>query len=38
MCLGCGRLLTEILEWRRADNGRRRLICQDAQARLQQRR
>ena len=36
MCLGCGRLLAEILEWGRADGGRRRLICQDAQARLQQ--
>jgi uncharacterized protein len=38
MCLGCGRLLAEILEWGGADNARRRLICQEAQARLQARR
>jgi hypothetical protein len=38
MCLGCGRLLQEILEWGAADNARRRAICHDAQARLRQRR
>ncbi|WP_407692994.1 DUF1289 domain-containing protein [Pseudomonas paeninsulae] len=37
MCLGCGRLLNEILEWGSADHSRRRLICHAAQARLQQR-
>ena len=38
MCLGCGRLLEEILEWGAADNPRRRAICNSAQARLRQRR
>lgn len=38
MCLGCGRLLAEILEWGAADDARRRAICQDAQARLRRRR
>jgi hypothetical protein len=38
MCLGCGRLLQEILEWGAADNARRRAICHDALARLRQRR
>ncbi|MET1079342.1 MAG: DUF1289 domain-containing protein [Pseudomonas sp.] len=33
-CLGCGRLLAEILEWGGADNQRRRAICAAAQARL----
>lgn len=37
MCLGCGRLLAEILEWGAADNARRRAICQNAQARLRPR-
>ncbi|MDR8013353.1 DUF1289 domain-containing protein [Ectopseudomonas guguanensis] len=37
-CLGCGRTLQEILDWGAADNERRRLICQAAQLRLQQRR
>lgn len=37
MCLGCGRLLAEILEWGAADNSRRRAICQNAQARLRPR-
>lgn len=37
MCLGCGRLLAEILEWGAADNSRRRAICQEAQARLRPR-
>ncbi|MEX6500855.1 DUF1289 domain-containing protein [Pseudomonas zhanjiangensis] len=36
VCLGCGRLLTEILEWGAADPARRRAICQAAQARLRQ--
>jgi hypothetical protein len=35
ICLGCGRSLAEILEWGKADNGRRRQICQAAQGRLQ---
>ncbi|WJN59827.1 DUF1289 domain-containing protein [Pseudomonas sp. SO81] len=34
ICLGCGRSLAEILEWGKADNGRRRQICQAAQQRL----
>jgi predicted Fe-S protein YdhL (DUF1289 family) len=38
MCLGCGRLLAEILEWGAADNSRRRAICQNALARLRPRR
>ncbi|MDO9625211.1 MAG: DUF1289 domain-containing protein [Pseudomonas sp.] len=38
MCLGCGRLLNEILEWSSADDAHRRAICESAQARLQQRR
>ncbi|WP_215730805.1 DUF1289 domain-containing protein [Pseudomonas lalucatii] len=38
MCLGCGRLLAEIREWGAADQARRRLICHEAQARLQGRR
>ncbi|WP_413243536.1 DUF1289 domain-containing protein [Pseudomonas sp.] len=38
MCLGCGRLLNEILDWGSADDARRRAICHSAQARLQQRR
>ncbi|WPC05356.1 DUF1289 domain-containing protein [Pseudomonas benzenivorans] len=38
MCLGCGRLLAEIREWGAADDARRRLICHEARARLQQRR
>lgn len=36
-CLGCGRTLQEVLDWGVADNARRRLICQAAQQRLQQR-
>ncbi|WP_296217616.1 DUF1289 domain-containing protein [Pseudomonas sp. UBA2684] len=36
MCLGCGRVLAEILEWGTADSPRRRIICHDAQARLRQ--
>ncbi|MDD0842328.1 DUF1289 domain-containing protein [Pseudomonas sp. Gutcm_11s] len=35
ICLGCGRSLAEILEWGKADNGRRRQICQAAQGRQQ---
>ncbi|MDH1263974.1 MULTISPECIES: DUF1289 domain-containing protein [unclassified Pseudomonas] len=35
ICLGCGRALSEILEWGTADNPRRRAICQSAQARLE---
>ena len=35
ICLGCGRCLDEILEWGKADAGRRRAICQSAQARLE---
>jgi hypothetical protein len=37
MCLGCGRLLSEILDWGSADDAHRQVICQSAQARLQQR-
>ncbi|MDA7087035.1 DUF1289 domain-containing protein [Pseudomonas sp. SA3-5] len=37
MCLGCGRLLNEILEWGSADHSRRRVICHAARARLPQR-
>ncbi|MGE8499974.1 MAG: DUF1289 domain-containing protein [Pseudomonas sp.] len=37
ICLGCGRALSEILEWGTADNPRRRTICQNAQARLEAR-
>ncbi|WP_422602693.1 DUF1289 domain-containing protein [Pseudomonas sp.] len=37
MCLGCGRLLNEILDWGSADDARRQVICHSAQARLQQR-
>ncbi|WP_090499962.1 DUF1289 domain-containing protein [Pseudomonas borbori] len=36
MCLGCGRLLGEILEWSDADDARRRIICHCARIRLQQ--
>ncbi|MDM8348649.1 DUF1289 domain-containing protein [Pseudomonas sp. sp1636] len=36
MCLGCGRLLNEILEWGNADEARRRGICRSAQVRLRQ--
>jgi uncharacterized protein len=34
VCLGCGRSLSEILEWGKADGARRREICQAAQRRL----
>jgi hypothetical protein len=34
VCLGCGRSLSEILEWGKADSARRREICQAAQRRL----
>ena len=34
VCLGCGRSLSEILEWGKADSERRRAICQAAQQRL----
>ncbi|MFG0380258.1 DUF1289 domain-containing protein [Pseudomonas sp. zbq_18] len=34
ICLGCGRTLSEILEWGKADDTRRRAICQSAQQRL----
>ena len=37
-CLGCGRTLQEILDWGAADTERRRVICQAAHLRLQQRR
>ncbi|OHC32803.1 MAG: Fe-S protein [Pseudomonadales bacterium RIFCSPLOWO2_12_59_9] len=33
-CIGCGRLLAEILEWGSASNARRREICAAAQGRL----
>ncbi|KIQ05244.1 MULTISPECIES: DUF1289 domain-containing protein [Pseudomonas] len=33
-CLGCGRLLAEILEWGNADDGRRRAIRALAEERL----
>jgi predicted Fe-S protein YdhL (DUF1289 family) len=36
-CLGCGRTLQEILDWGKADNAQRRVICQAAQQRLQHR-
>lgn len=35
ICIGCGRTLAEILEWGQADGERRRLICKNAQERLQ---
>ncbi|TXH94493.1 MAG: DUF1289 domain-containing protein [Pseudomonas sp.] len=35
VCLGCGRTLSEILEWGRADRARRLHICQAAGRRLQ---
>ena len=36
-CLGCGRILQEILDWGAADNARRRVICQAAEQRLRER-
>lgn len=33
LCLGCGRSLTEILEWNEADSARRRQILEAAAAR-----
>lgn len=36
-CLGCGRLLSEILDWSRSDSQQRRAICQAAQERLKAR-
>lgn len=36
-CLGCGRVLAEILEWGSADSTRKRAICLAAERRLQQR-
>ncbi|WP_073262916.1 DUF1289 domain-containing protein [Phytopseudomonas punonensis] len=33
-CLGCGRLLAEILEWGSASDERRRVICSLAEERL----
>lgn len=33
-CLGCGRHLDEIIEWHRADGGRREQILQSAAQRL----
>ncbi|WP_214001115.1 DUF1289 domain-containing protein [Arsukibacterium sp.] len=33
-CLGCGRLLTEILEWQQASEQRKQQIIQRAQQRL----
>jgi uncharacterized protein len=37
ICLGCGRVLQEILDWGSADMARKRAICTAAEARLQQR-
>jgi len=37
ICLGCGRSLSEILEWGPADAARRQAICASAQARRQAR-
>ena len=37
ICLGCGRVLQEILDWGNADMARKRAICAAAEARLQQR-
>nr|WP_260407062.1 DUF1289 domain-containing protein [Pseudomonas fluvialis] len=37
ICLGCGRSLSEILEWGPADAARRQAICAVAQARRQAR-
>ncbi|MGH8436212.1 MAG: DUF1289 domain-containing protein [Pseudomonas sp.] len=34
ICIGCGRSLAEILEWRAADNSRRREICRVAKTRV----
>jgi len=34
VCLGCGRLLAEIREWKAADSPRRRQIIELAQARV----
>jgi uncharacterized protein len=34
ICLGCGRLLAEILEWGGASDERRRTICQLAEGRV----
>ena len=34
VCLGCGRLLSEIREWKAADSARRREICAVAQGRV----
>lgn len=34
ICLGCGRLLAEIREWKAADSPRRRQIIELAQARV----
>ncbi|MBX9754393.1 MAG: DUF1289 domain-containing protein [Pseudomonadaceae bacterium] len=33
-CIGCGRMLAEILEWGSASNARRREICALAKTRL----
>jgi uncharacterized protein len=37
ICLGCGRALSEILEWSKGDMARKRAICAAAELRLQQR-
>lgn len=34
MCLGCGRLLAEIREWRQSDSAQRQHILEAARARL----
>ncbi|WP_137819075.1 DUF1289 domain-containing protein [Pseudomonas sp. 2FG] len=34
ICIGCGRLLAEIREWKAADSRRRREICRVAQTRV----
>lgn len=34
ICVGCGRLLAEIREWKAADSSRRREICRVAQSRV----
>ena len=36
ICIGCGRSVSEIQEWPRADSGRRLLIRATARARIEQ--
>ncbi|WXL25554.1 DUF1289 domain-containing protein [Ectopseudomonas mendocina] len=35
MCLGCGRLLAEILQWAALDSAARRQVCAQSMQRLQ---